>query len=304
LQQENARLRDELAAEREHRAIVHRLMTTKGMTPVERVIAYGLVFEVASAASQGKRSDADPEAMPVNCTAIAENVGLKHQTVSANITRFAERGQLLKVTSEKRSRTGKKYNEIAVVLPGGSQLENLRAVATWQRPEGTKGVGGNGNRCSACGSASVHREVRIVCDDCGHVSKPLRVPAPVATEETRGESWGAIMGVAPTRSTVDTPPEPDATPAPTLSTVGGDTDPSAADTNSMWKDPVSVADTPPCREGRVSTVDTPLAVAAWAGTHPCGECGATCYAPAGTVPRCLPCGRVRDAGGDLAAGGG
>jgi hypothetical protein len=304
LQRENARLQAELAAEREHRAAVHQILANKHQTPVERIIAYALVSEVHFAASRGKAAPTDPEARPVNCTAIGDTYGFAHQTVSANITRFDQRGQLRKVTSEQISRTGKKYPEIAVVLPGDSPLENLRAVATWRRPEGTKGVGGNGKRCSACDSENVRREVRIVCDDCGHVSKPLSTPTPVATDDTRGESWSAIMGVAPTRSTVDTPPEPDATPAPALSTVGGDTDPSAADPNNMWKDPVSVADTPPRREGRVSTVDTPLPVAAWAGTHPCGECGATCYAPAGTVPRCLPCRRVRDAGGDLAAGGG
>ncbi len=42
-------------------------------------------------------------------------------------------------------------------------------------------------------------------------------------------------------------------------------------------------------------------VAGWAGTHLCGDCGATCYALAGTTPRCLPCQRGRDAGGDVAS---
>ncbi len=218
LQQENARLRAELAAEREHRAAVHRVLANKHQTPTERIIAYALVFEVHSAASRGKAAPDDPEARPVNCTAIGDTYGFGHQTVSANITRLDQRGQLRKVTSKQIARNG---TEIAVVLPGDSPLESLRAIATWQRPEGTKHVGGNGKRCSACGSENTRREVRIVCDDCGHVSKPLSAPAPVAAEETRGESWGAIMGLAPTRSTVDTPPEPEATPAPALSTVGG-----------------------------------------------------------------------------------
>jgi hypothetical protein len=304
LRRENARLRDELATEREHRAIVHRLMTTKGMTPVERVTAYGLVFEVASAASQGKRSDADPEAVPVNCTAIAENVGLKPQTISANITRFAERGQLRKVTTAKVARSGKTYNEIAVRLPGDSPLENLRAVATWRRPEGTKGVGGNGKRCTACGSDNVHREVRIVCDDCGYVSKPQRVAAPVATDDTRGESWSAIMGVAPTPSSVEAPPRTTVPPeGPELSTLGVSDGLSRNVAHKTVERP-RFSSRYPHAEGTPSSVEAPLPVAAWAGTHPCGECGATCYAPAGVVPRCLPCRRVRDAGGDLAAGGG
>ena len=33
----------------------------------------------------------------------------------------------------------------------------------------------------------------------------------------------------------------------------------------------------------MSTVDTRLPVAAWAGTHACTDCGATCYAPAGVT---------------------
>ncbi len=302
--QENARLRDELAAEREHRAIVHRLMTTKGMTPVERVIAYGLVFEVASAASQGKRSDADPEAVPVNCTAMGENVGLKPQTISANITRFAERGQLRKVTTAKVARSGKTYNEIAVCLPGGSPLENLRAVATWRRPEGTKGVGGNGKRCSACGSDNVHREVRIVCGDCGHASKPLRVPPPLAAEETRGESWSAIMGVAPTPSTLEAPPPTTVPPVgPELSTLGATAGLSRNVAHQTVESP-PFSSRYPQPEGTPSSVEAPQPVAGWAGTHPCGDCGATCYASAGVVPRCLPCRRVRDVGGDVAAGGG
>jgi squalene cyclase len=53
-------------------------------------------------------------------------------------------------------------------------------------------------------------------------------------------------------------------------------------------------------------VDTPPAppVAAWDGTHPCRDCGQTCYARAGTIPRCLPCtrGRPADHWGDVAAG--
>jgi hypothetical protein len=304
LRRENARLQAALAAEREHRAIVHRLMTTKGMTPVERVAAYGLVFEVASAASQGKRSDADPEAVPVNCTAIAENVGLTPQTISANITRFAERGQLRKATTAKVARSGKTYNEIAVRLPGGTLMERLQAVATWQRPEGTKHVGGNGKRCTACGSENVRREVRIVCDDCGHVAKPLRVPPPVAAEETRGESWSAIMGVAPTPSSVEAPPRTTVPPeGPEPSTLGATAGLSRNVAQQTVERP-RFSSRYPQPEGTPSSVEAPLPVAAWAGTHPCGDCGVTCYAPAGVVPRCLPCRRARDAGGDVAAGGG
>ncbi len=316
-------MRAELAAERDHRAAVHALLTNKGQTPVERLITYAMVFEVASATSRGKTSADDPEARPVSCVAIGETIGLGHQTVSANITRFDQRGQLRKVTSEKLSRTGKTYNEIAVVLPGDSPLENLRAVATWRRPEGTPHVGGNGERCPNCAGTETKKSVEtktvetttLACADCGHIHTQTRhtrgIPTTTYSYSQAATDIPTALDTAvlaarrpPTLSSVDTPPEPEATPTPPLSTLGEDTGPSAADTTPTWKDPVSVADTPPRREGRVSTVDTPLPVAAWAGTHPCGECGATCYAPAGTVPRCLPCRRARDAGGDVAAGGG
>jgi hypothetical protein len=310
LRQENARLREALAAERDHRAAVHAVITNKSMTPAEKLIAYALVFEVASVASLGKTSEADPAARPVNCTEIGKLIGMKHAAVSANITRFEQRGQLQKVTVPKATRDGKKFPEIAVRLPGETVLENLRAVATWQRPEGTKHVGGAGNRCSACGSENTHREVRIVCDDCGHVSKPLKATTPAPTEDTRDETWGTIMGVTPPRSTVD---RPEATPAPDLATVGADGAPPPDDRNPTVERPRVVSrPTPPPTAPR-STVDRQrrdeqaLPVASWTGTHPCSDCGATCYTPAGAVPRCLPCARstvdrCADPWGDVAAG--
>ena len=230
-----AHLRKELAAEREHRKAVHALITNDGMTPVERVIAYGLIFAVASAASRDEHSDADPEARPVNCSAIAENVGLKPQTVSANISRFAERGQLRKVTSPKATRDGKTYREIAVHLPGATVLENIRTAASWTRPEGTPHVGGNGRRCPNCDSAAYKRTERtatvltttIACADCGHIHDARTKELPGAkTYVEYGDftDTPAVLDLAAMRgertlSSVDSPRAPEAAPAPDLATV-------------------------------------------------------------------------------------
>jgi hypothetical protein len=230
-----AHLRKELAAEREHRKAVHALITNDGMTPVERVIAYGLIFAVASAASRDEHSDADPEARPVNCSAIAENVGLTPQTVSANIGRFAERGQLRKVTSPKATRDGKTYREIAVKLAGDTVLENIRTAAGWARPEGTPHVGGNGRRCPNCDSAAYKRTERtatvltttIVCADCGHLHDVRTKELPDAkTYVEYGDftDTPAMLDLAAMRgertlSSVDSPRAPEAAPTPDLATV-------------------------------------------------------------------------------------
>jgi Zn ribbon nucleic-acid-binding protein len=297
LRQDNDRLRAELAAERDHRAAVHAVITNGGMTPVERVAAYGLMIEGAAAMSQGKTTEADPEARPVNCTAIAENVGLSRQTVSATITRFAERGQLRKATTTKLARTGTPYTEIAVRLPGDTVLENLRTVATWTRPEGTKHVGGNGHRCPQCNSTTTKKAIEtktvetttLSCADCGHVHTQTRraVGKPTTTYSFSDDTTPPMLDLAamhgqPTPSSVDTPPDPDATPAPDLATVGASTD-----TN-------TTVDRPRVISRRPQTEQAPP-TASWDGTHPCSDCGATCYAPAGAVPRCLPCTRGRPA---------
>lgn len=273
LQQENARLRAELAAERDHRAAVHALLTAGGMSPVERVAAYGLMIEGAAAASLGKTSDTDPEARPVNCTAIAENVGLSRQTVSATISRFAERGQLKKATTTKLARNGATYNEIAVCLPGDNLIDNLRTAASWRRPEGTKGVGGNGQRCPKCDSTTIKTEIEtktvetktISCDDCGHihrqthrtigtpktthsVSKQGDTPPMLDLATMRGRRVSTLdtppippapdrgkTRRVPTPSSVDAPPSPAATPAPDLTTRGVARAPTPT---RLWIDPV------------------------------------------------------------------
>ncbi len=264
LRRENARLRAELAAEREHRAAVHALVTNTSMTPVERLIAYGLIFEVQSAASRGLTSAEDPEARPVSCVAIGETIGLGHNTVSANIGRFDKRDQLRKVTSEKLSRSGKKYNEIAVYLPGDTVVEKLRTAATWQRPEGTPHVGGNGQRCPNCAGTETKKSVEtktmetttLSCADCGHVHAQTRrtIGTPTTTYSFHDTAdVPTMLDLAAMRgegvSSVDTPPDPAATLAPDLSTVGANADLSPDDTTPTWKDPVSFADTPPPANG-------------------------------------------------------
>jgi Zn ribbon nucleic-acid-binding protein len=325
LQQENDRLRQELADERDHRAAVHGVFTNPGMTPAEKLIAYALVFEVASAASRGEQSAADPETYPVNCTAVGQRIGMGHAAVSANITRFAERGQLRKVTTPKATRDGKTFPEVAVRLPGETVLENLRTVATWTRPEGTPHVGGVGHRCPQCASTTTKKttETKTVeattlsCAECGHVHTQTRrtVGKPTTTYSYSDDTTPPMLDRAamrgePSRSTVD---RPDPTPAPDLATVGADGPPPPDDRNTTVERPRVVSrPTPPPTAPR-STVDRhpqpdpAPPVASWTGTHPCSDCGATCYTPAGTVPRCLPCTRSTvdrraDPWDDVAAG--
>ncbi len=319
LRQENTRLRAELAAERDHRNAVHAVITNKGMTPAEKLIAYALVFEVASVASRGEVSAADPETRPVNCTAIGQHIGMGHAAVSANIKRFAARGQLRAVTTPKATTDGKTFPEIAVRLPGETVIENLRTVATWTRPEGTPHVGGAGNRCPSCNSTSIKTaiETKTVetiirsCADCGHVHTQTRrtigIPKTTysfheATDVPTMLDLAAMRGEAP-RSTVD---RPEATPAPDLATLGvnadADANPTVERPRVDWR-PTAPPTTPRSTVDRPETTPFPP-VASWDGTHPCSECGTTCYAPAGAVPRCLPCtrGRPADSWGDVAAG--
>lgn len=324
LAQENAQLRAALDAERAHRKVVHALITNDGITPVERVIAYGLIFAVAGAASRDERSDADPEARPVNCSAIGENVGLKHSTVSANIRRFAERGQLRKVTSAKATRNGKTYPEIAVVLPGATVLENLRTAATWTRPEGTPSVGGNGRRCPKCDSTAYKRTERtatvltttIACADCGHIhevrTKELPdaktyiehgdftdTPTVLDLAAMRGEGGVSTLDTPPIPpdrstprgvSTVDTPPQPETAPALDLSTVGGGGEPSRSSHHEQATAPAPDLAT----VGGVSapdgntTVERPRAIP----RHPLPDAPtlSTVDSPPDRLPRCLASG--------------
>jgi ssDNA-binding Zn-finger/Zn-ribbon topoisomerase 1 len=322
LQRENARLRAALDAERATAAALrarldatHALLTNGGITPVERVAAYGLMIEGTAAASRGETSAADPEARPVNCTAIAENVGLSRQTVSATITRFAERGQLRKATTAKLARTGTPYTEIAVCLPGDSLTDNLRTAATWHRPEGTKGVGGNGRRCPKCNGTTTKKAIEtktvetttLSCADCGHVHTQTRrtIGTPTTAYSLQEAAdvptmldLAAMRGDTP--STVDAPPpiRRDTSAGPRH---GVGVRPHQHD---CGKTPCKLP-TPPVPSAPPSTLAAPRDgnghVAGWAGTHLCGDCGATCYALAGTTPRCLPCQRGRDAGGDVAS---
>jgi hypothetical protein len=278
LQHEIARLQAELAKERDHRTTVHALLTNAGMTPAEKLIAYALVFEVASAASRGEVSDADPEARPVNCTAIGKRIGMGHAAVAANIKRFHERGQLRAVSTPKATTDGKTFPEIAVRLPGATVIDNLRTVATWTRPEGTPHVGGAGRRCPKCHSTAYKRTERtvavlttkIACADCGHVHEihskevaeaktyiesgdfaatppmldlaAMRGVATRSTVDRHDATDLATVGAVATRSTVDRAAPP---PATVLATVGGDVAPTPIDhTETVERPPVDWRPTP------------------------------------------------------------
>ncbi len=309
-----ALLQQALDAERAHRKAVHALITNEGMTPVERVISYGLIFAVAGAASRDEHADADPEAVPVNCSAIAKNVGLTPHTVSANISRFAARGQLRKVTSPKATQNGKTYPEIAVVLPGTTALENLRTAATWTRPEGTPHVGGNGRRCPKCDSAAYKRTEKtatvltttLACADCGHIHdarvKELPgaktyvehgdftdTPTMLDLAAMRGErtlssvdspphpeTFSTMVDIVPDRnlSTVDTPPQPETAPEPELATVAGGT--------------LSTLDSPLAPHDSKQTVERPRVISRYPlpDTPPLS----TVDSPPDRLPRCLASG--------------
>ena len=225
----------------------HALLTNKGQpnakppTPADRLADYAILIEATAAASQGKQSDADPRAVPVNPYVIAENIGLSRQTITKRLNHLDERGLLRKVGSPKVNRDGTPYTELAVCLPGSTLTENLRAAASWTRPEGAKSVGGNGNRCGQCGSTETKKTVEtktvetttLACAGCGHVhTQTTRIVGTPRTTYSFGELTAdtpAIFAARRTPSSVDTPPSPDATPAPVLSTVGGATTPAADD---------------------------------------------------------------------------
>jgi hypothetical protein len=277
------------------RRAVHELMTVPGMTPVERVVAYGTVNEEASARSRGYVGQHKPGMTTISATTIGESVGLSRQTVSRVLGVFDERGYLRVETLD--AGKGKGKDTTVIRLPAQGQLDNLRLAPTWVRPPGTPHVGGNGERCPKCQSTAQKTTRRrattltttVSCADCGTVlHKPhVQVMGTPVTEvsyedpEAVAEAWRA-------RDAGDPPSTLDGVAAPPYAAC-----------------PESVR-IPCVRPVRGSAIDPP-ALAPWDGTHVCaGGCGRECYAVAGAVPYCLPCARQRaagDAGGEAAAGG-
>lgn len=79
------------------------------------------------------------------------------------------------------------------------KLEELCGFVAPSKP-GKSSWGGKRDACASCGSTNTHRETRVVCDECGHVSKPLAT-APAfdpATEHGPDEPDPQAPSVPPT----------------------------------------------------------------------------------------------------------
>jgi hypothetical protein len=171
--------RGQLADERGRRLdAIDKLLTAPNMTPIGRVIAYGVVKTGASA-QERQAEDASTRELVVNQKAIACDLNVSRQTVGKTLKQWDEQGYMRKFArpTGQRANTGEEILETVIQLPARALTDNLIIAATWQRPEGAKHVGGNGNRCPECGSSqrkSTERHVMVrttidACKDCGHV---------------------------------------------------------------------------------------------------------------------------------------
>ena len=220
--------------------------------------------------------------------------------------------------------------------------ETLRTLVTMAPAPATKGGktwGGKREPCPECGST--RKTVSVHCGDCGTLLHRRDItPPPVSgkmRDTDRGESWAAIMGVTPPSAA-----PPVAVPVsgkmretgnrPRLLTPPGDAvapdcigqdagyrkfpvpKPCMNHDNPLYRCDQTVTD-PGDRfcvscvlagwdRLPASAIPPAPPVASWDGTHACRDCGATVYAKADTVPRCLPCtrGRPADPWGDVASG--
>jgi hypothetical protein len=79
------------------------------------------------------------------------------------------------------------------ILPAHDPETILDMLVTFnpQREEG-KTWGGKRDTCPACQSQRTHRETRVVCDDCGHVSAPILATKPLPPEEESAEALAAL----------------------------------------------------------------------------------------------------------------
>jgi hypothetical protein len=156
---------------------IDELMTAPNMTPVERIVAYGVVKAGASAQEQ-QTEDAPTRELVVNQKAIACDINVSRQTVGKALKQWDGQGYMGKEArpTGQRAKSGEEILETVIQLPARGFTDNLIIAATWRRPEGAKHVGGNGNRCPECGSSqrkSTERHVTVrttidACKDCGH----------------------------------------------------------------------------------------------------------------------------------------
>jgi len=301
-----AEFREQLAERDRRLAAIHELMTCAGMTPIERVIAYGVANEAASAHSR-KDEDAPRAGMIINQSAIATNVNVSRQAVGTALKRWDEQGYLGKESRHtgQKTKAGAPIFETIVVMPAKTSADLITIASTWVRSKDAKHVGGNGERsCPECGGTKCKRTARTVT-----VRTTTIVCATLGCNHVYEETAKEIKGTASTfMDEFDW--------APDISTMIDITKYRTPQTA-----PLSTVDTPPCRE-----TDSPETVPSDnAGTPPppadvfrpvwgpvaCTDCPAEGRAPAGETWTCLLCQRKRRgvpepfaAGGDVAAGGG
>ncbi len=267
-------LRAKLAERDQRLRAIHELMTCKGMTPIERIVAYGVSIEAASAESR----KGDGEDLVVNQVAIAENVKVSRQSVGGALKRWSEYGHLQKGSrpTAQRTKAGEPMRETVVRLPAKTLTDNLIIASTWTRPDGAKHVGGNGRRCPKCAATKVIETIetatietrKVVCADCGHLHEERKKQRGQSHTLVRHRDWAEPTDEAPPLSTVDTPPCPE------------------TDRGYNHAPPPVNAATPPPRPG-------PIPRAPFAGDHECCDCRAPLWLPQGGAALCPACARAR-----------
>ncbi len=103
---------------------------------------------------------------------VADAVGKKSAAARTHRARGEEWGLLqLKIVAEHDPKTGQRrtVTYARTTAPPDEAIDKLVSIA----PTREQTWGGKREPCQNCGSENTHRETRIVCDDCGHVSKPI-----------------------------------------------------------------------------------------------------------------------------------
>jgi hypothetical protein len=305
----------DLAAERGRRLdYIDDLLLCPEMSETEKVTAY-VVIKAGARAQAGIPEDAPTNALVVSQKAIACDTGLSRQTIGKKLKTWSAQEYMRKETrgTGRFTKDGAELRETVIYLPGRTLTDNLAMASTWHRPPDAKRHGGNGNRCPQCDGTRIKTtiETKTVtttirsCDDCGHVhtQNSRTIGKPTTTYSYSDDTTPPMLDLAAMRggttSKMDTPPIP---PAPDRDRARRTPRVSILDTRPVATLPPRTCGTPdkfatPPPAGTQSSVDSPPTppIASWDGTHPCRDCGATCYAPAGMVPRCLPCPRARPA---------
>lgn len=301
-----ARLQDAVRAARDERDQAQEwnrltfaaLRAGGGGTPLMKKVGragLGLVVEWDARRHQG-HDQIDPETgerwVEVDLGAAGENVGLADDATGATLTFLCAEGlarKRVKWSTIEHPAPGQfpRRKQLLVHFPQGTREAALAAIAAL-RPEATATVqphGGRRVRCDKHPEAGTKTTTTSVttCGECGDV---LDSPPPrVAWHDATGQRTD--------------PPAPPTEVQP--QDAGYKLTYSERDTTTT-EDPANLQ--PQLAVEPPPTATAPPSVASWDGTHPCRDCGATCYAPAGAVPRCLPCtrGRPADPWGDVAAG--